>query len=344
MPLDDRVRRGRRQRGCRDRGNVRDARSSNSLLPAAYGDDVQDETLSAFTGNWSNAPTSYAYQWQDCATDGTPCTPIAGATSATYTLTGAGGDVGHTIRVEVTATNAAGASTAATSDATGVVQALTLPVNESVPSLSGTAKQGDTLTESNGYWTEDPTGYGYQWEDCDSSGASCTPIAGATGQTYVIGAGDVGHRIVVLETAYNKIGFAAKAAASDPTAVVKAAAPTSTGVPTITGATIVGQTLTESHANWTNSPTSYAYEWEDCNSSGTGCVTIAGAIDQTYQLAASDLGHTIRVLESASNPGGTSAAATSAPTSVVQSALVVAPPPTDTAAPSISGTAARGRR
>ena len=53
---------------------------------------------------------SYAYQWRRCDAAGANCVDIAGATGSTYDLTAA--DVGSTIRVIVTATNAGGSDSA----------------------------------------------------------------------------------------------------------------------------------------------------------------------------------------------------------------------------------------
>src|SRR5436190_18674750 len=44
------------------------------------------------------------------------------------------------------------------------------PVNVSPPSISGTAQQGQTLTEAHGSWTNGPTSYSYQWLQCNSLG------------------------------------------------------------------------------------------------------------------------------------------------------------------------------
>src|SRR6201989_1384873 len=74
------------------------------------------------------------------------------------------------------------------------------------PTVSGTARQGDTLTLTQGTWTNTPTSVTDQWQDCDSAGASCTAISGATGTTYTLQPSDVGHTIVVLETATNADG------------------------------------------------------------------------------------------------------------------------------------------
>ena len=70
-------------------------------------------TLSSEPGEWA-APEgagsiSYAYQWQACNDTGEACQPIAGAQSATYTP--APGDVGETLRLAVTASDADGQTT-----------------------------------------------------------------------------------------------------------------------------------------------------------------------------------------------------------------------------------------
>ena len=75
-------------------------------------------TLVATHGTWNNNPTSFKYAWLRCASDGGACIGISAATARAYTPTA--GDIGHTLRVAVTAHNSSG-STTATSTQTGVV-------------------------------------------------------------------------------------------------------------------------------------------------------------------------------------------------------------------------------
>src|SRR5262249_13953987 len=86
---------------------------------------------------------------------------------------------------------------------------------------------------------------------------------------------------------------------------------------TITGTAITPQQLTGTHGTWTSSPTSYAEQWEDCDATGNSCTAIAGATGPSYTLAPSDVGHTIRLVETASNAAGAGQPASSAPTAVV---------------------------
>jgi hypothetical protein len=94
--------------------------------------------------------------------------------------------------------------------------------------------------------------------------------------------------------------------------------PVNTVAPTISGEAAQGKTLTESHGVWLNTPTSFSLQWEDCDAAGNACTPIPGANSQTYTLGPADVGHTVVVIEAASNPGGSGNPATSAPTATVQ--------------------------
>lgn len=195
-----------------------------------------------------------------------------------------------------------------------------LPTNISPPTISGSTEEGQTLTENHGTWTNSPSSYIYQWEDCSSSpyGEMCHAIPGAASQSYTLGASDIGFAIRVQETATTTGGGTGNPALSTITAVVQQSPPVNTAAPTMAGAAIQGKMLSEAHGSWTNGPTSYHYQWKECDSSGHSCAPIAGATNQNYTLHATDVGHTIRVQETASNAGGNGPPATSAASAIVQ--------------------------
>ena len=80
-------------------------------VPAIAGVAQQGQTLAGSTGSWSGStPMSFGYQWRRCDSSGSACLAVAGAASQSYVLGSA--DVGSTIMVSVTASNAYGTSTA----------------------------------------------------------------------------------------------------------------------------------------------------------------------------------------------------------------------------------------
>ncbi len=92
------------------------------------------------------------------------------------------------------------------------ITSATMPVNAAVPTISGTARQGHTLTAANGTWTNSPSSYTYQWQQDHK-----TDISGATSSTYVPAAGDVGQTLNCIVTAKNANGAAAQSSASTAT-------------------------------------------------------------------------------------------------------------------------------
>jgi hypothetical protein len=75
--------------------------------PAISGAATEGSALATSDGDWSGRP-SFAYEWWRCDAQGDGCSPIAGAGAATYTPTA--DDVGHRLRVRVTATQGGSAS------------------------------------------------------------------------------------------------------------------------------------------------------------------------------------------------------------------------------------------
>jgi glucose/arabinose dehydrogenase len=85
----------------------------------------------------------------------------------------------------------------------------TPPSNNTLPTLSGQATVGSTLTVQPGTWSgTQPITLAYQWRRCDSAGANCANITGATGTTYAVVAGDLGSTLRVRESASNSAGSA----------------------------------------------------------------------------------------------------------------------------------------
>ena len=103
-----------------------------------------------------------------------------------------------------------------------------VPVNSALPMISGSPQTGQTLSASTGSWSEEPSGYSYQWLRC---AASCTAIEGAKAKTYSPIAADVGATLRVEVTASNERG-PSKAALSPATATVTAA-PATFGTSTV---------------------------------------------------------------------------------------------------------------
>jgi hypothetical protein len=205
------------------------AAPQNTAVPQISGIAKEGSTLTASNGTWSNAPTSYAYQWRRCASDGTACGDITGATKQTYTV--ASGDVGRTLRVAVTATNADGKGSA-TSNATDVVDSKSGPANTVKPAVSGTATVGQELRVSTGTWTPKPSSYAYQWQRCSATGTDCLNVAGATSSIYGVRSADVDHRLRALVTAVTSAGRST--VPSTPSSVVLDNSTTTTNTTTTT--------------------------------------------------------------------------------------------------------------
>lgn len=185
-----------------------------------------------------------------------------------------------------------------------------VPQNVSPPTVTGTAREGSTLTASNGTWSNTPTSFTYQWQRCASDGRACGDITNAASKTYMLVTGDVGHAVRVVVTALNADGKAsANSAPSD--VVASKNGPTNTVKPTVSGSPVVGDTLTVSNGTWTPTPSSYSRQWQDCASDGTACLNIAGATGQTYGVRSVDVGHRLRALVTAHTSVGQATAASS---------------------------------
>jgi len=202
---------------------------------------------------------------------------------------------------------------------TGVASARTsaVPRNTSAPTISGTAREGNTLTAHNGGWANAPTSFAYQWQRCGAYGTGCADISGATKQSYTLASADVDHTVRVQVTASNADGQATAASATS-ALISSGSAPANTAKPTISGSPVVGEELSASNGTWTGGVTSFTYQWQRCTSS-TSCADVDGATARTYGVRSADVGDSLRVGVTAHNASGSTATAYSDQTANVTS-------------------------
>ena len=232
----------------------------------------------------------FSYQWM--ADD----TNIQGATGSSYTLTE--DDKGKAITVTVSFTDAEGNPETLTSDPTGEVAAAPAQNIQAtgLPTISGMAQVGETLTaDTSGIADEDGLDnvtFSYQWMANDAN------IQGATDRAYTLADRDEGKTIKVI-VSFTDDANNEESLTSDPTGEV-AAAPAqniqATGLPTISGMALVGQTLTADTTGIADedglTTVSYSYQWmaDDTN--------IQGATGSSYTLTEDDKGKAIKVIVS----------------------------------------------
>ena len=217
-----------------------------------------------------------------------------------------------------------------------------IPTVSSAPTVVGNAQAGAKLAGVPGVWSGGkPVTFTYQWQSCDAAGLTCAPIPGATLETYTPTATDVGHALLLTVTATSSEGPAV--ASSLPTlAIAPAGSSTSARpavivAPLLTGTTQVGQTLTASPGTWTGSPTSFAYTWRRCDTTGANCASIAGATASTYTLTPGDIGTTVSLVITATGAEGAGIA--TAPTTAV---IAAAPVPQAVAGSAVAQPGAAG--
>jgi hypothetical protein len=95
-------------------------------------------------------------------------------------------------------------------------------------------------------------------------------------------------------------------ARSAQTAVVgpNSGAPQNQTRPTITGDTTVGELLTADPGTWSNTPTSYAYQWQRCDLDASVCFDVGGATNKAYGVRDADVGYRLAVVVTATNSTG----------------------------------------
>lgn len=274
------------------------AEATTLTAPTITGTAQEGQTLSVT--NAAPTPTTAAIsdQWYSC----TPtCNPIGGATGLSLLLTSA--EVGSTIEVTETADDGSGPSATNPASATSTPTSVVLPAVPTpaagLPSVLGSAVQGATLSAVHGGWNGSPTAWTDTWYRCSPA---CV-ATGIVGPTYPLGLADVGSTIEFVESATNTGGTSTTTETSSPSAAV-VGVPVNILPPAITGTAQQGQVLAVTQGAWSNSPT-LGDQWEAC--AGLVCTPIPGQTGTSYTVGPGDVGHTLQVVETASNvaaPGG----------------------------------------
>lgn len=178
------------------------------------------------------------------------------------------------------------------------------PVIEGVPAIAGGTDVGDLLTATAAPVTGTaPIVRTWQWT---SNGVD---IPGATNGTYTSQLADDGTAIRVRQIETNAEG--SDDATSDPVSIVDVSVPTITGLPTVSGTTSLGDTLTFTAASVSGWPTP-TRTWQVYRDAAPVGSPQSG---NTYVIVEADLGTDITVVQTETNSEGTDTA-TSAATSI----------------------------
>ena len=213
------------------------------------------------------------------------------------------------------------------SDATVLIPNLII-TNTVRPIISGSWTEGQTLSTTSGTWSVNGT-ISYQWQ-YSSDNSTWNNISGATSSSYVLTSAEASSYIRVQVTNTSSTGSGI--AYSNTTSLVNS--PYNTSSPTISGTVQVGATQTVTNGTWSNTPTSYTYQWQS-SSDGIAWSNISGATSSTYAPTFALANTRIRVSITATNAIGSSTISTAALSGFL--------PPAATAVPGVSGTVQVGQ-
>jgi len=202
-----------------------------SGTPDITGTPSVGKKLTAAAVTYSGTPAGkISYKWLWSATSTGTFTPIAGATSTSYTPVL--GDLGNYLEVIATATNGAGHSATATSSTPVLINlAYTIPSGTTISLDTTTPVVGQMLTATVSGTSGYPTNYSYvyKWLYCPSSGtgscflSSTSASTTSTTSTYTYTSHEIGYYAQVQVVASNSTGSAPAVSSSRTSAIPKLA-------------------------------------------------------------------------------------------------------------------------
>jgi Ca2+-binding RTX toxin-like protein len=194
---------------------------------------VVDTPLNLGAGFWDgSAPITFTYSWRKCNPQGDldSCVQIPGTTSTDTSYTPTLGDIGFSIRVWITGTNAQGSDVAITNHTYPVVDKPHFaPSATTSPTIGGTPAIGRQLTANIGEYDGDaPITTQFTWQRCDATGAACKVITAAKQKiVYTPTTSDIGYTIMIQVVSTNAYGTLTSK--SDPTEPVAMPRPNQKG-------------------------------------------------------------------------------------------------------------------
>jgi GH25 family lysozyme M1 (1,4-beta-N-acetylmuramidase) len=114
--------------------------------------------------------------------------------------------------------------------------------------------------------------------------------------------------------------------------------------PTIVGAPEAGQLLAAVPGTWEGGkPLTFTYQWRLCDAAGANCVSISGATGESYRPDSTEVGHSLKVVVTATSAGGSGIATTIASAAVSPAGTSPAARPQNLKLPQILGSAQDGQ-
>ena len=177
----------------------------------------------------------------------------------------------------------------------GINYAAAAPTNTSLPSITGEATVGTSLTVNTGGWSSTQVTFNIQWFSCSTNlSTSCVVQSGRTTGTYLITTSDLTRYIRASVTALDATGGSTVFTTLVGPVVTP---PQASVLPVITGVATPGSVLQATRGTWSGAAaTGDQYQWLRCTSVDTSnCTVISTSTSNTYTVQNSDTGFRLAV-------------------------------------------------